>query len=283
MKSPATDAGFQPGDIIVKVNSSEIDTLADFRTAISNLDGGPIAITVKRGESTKELTLTPAKNKNDSFELGLWLRDGMAGIGTVTFYDPQAGVYGALGHSVSDIETGLIMPLDHGNIMPSSITGIMKGEPGTPGELQGEFDFDQTIGSVNLNTDAGIFGLLDDSNFTKSLKALPVGFEKDINLGEATILANIEGKDVREYSVEISKIFTGGDNRKMMVTVTDENLLAATGGIVQGMSGSPIIQNGKIIGAVTHVLVNNPEKGYGISMDSMLGTAYEGGGLENAA
>lgn len=273
--SPALDAGFAPGDVITQVNSDKISSLQDFRDAIDKTPGEAMTVRILRDSSEMQLTLTPVTNKEGSSELGLWLRDGMAGIGTVTFYDPRSGVYGALGHSVSDIETGTIMPLEAGTIMPASITSIIKGESGAPGELQGDFNFDTTIGTITTNSDAGIFGVLEDNNIANDIDALPVGSEKDITLGEATIMANIDGEEIKEYSVEISRIFSGGDNRKMMVTVTDDDLLAATGGIVQGMSGSPIIQNGKIVGAVTHVLINNPEKGYGISIDTMLSSAYK--------
>lgn len=273
--SPAVDAGFAPGDIITHVNSDEINSLNDFQSAISKTPNASMTVRIKRDGSEMQLNLTPAVNNKGIPELGLWLRDGMAGIGTVTFYDPESGIFGALGHSINDVKAGSIMPLKSGTIMPAKIMSVLRGEAGLPGELQGEFDFDKSIGTIDENTQSGIFGTLAETQMCEGKNTMPVGCEKDIKLGDATILANVDGEDVKEYSIEVSRIFTGGDNRKLMITVTDEELLAATGGIVQGMSGSPIIQNGKIIGAVTHVLINNPEKGYGISMDSMLKDFYK--------
>jgi len=272
--SPAKDAGMLPGDIITHVGADEVETLNDFRTAVDKTEGDAMTIRFTRGDNEMQVTLQPVKNENGHPELGIWLRDGLAGIGTVTFYDPQSGKFGALGHSVTDVETGSVVPLESGTIMPAKISSIIKGASGSPGELQGEFDFDKSLGAITENTSAGIFGKLEDASFTDGGKAYPVGSEDDLKLGPATILADINGEGAKEYAVEISRIFTGGDNRKMMVTVTDETLLEATGGIVQGMSGSPIIQNDKIVGAVTHVLIDNPQKGYGISISRMLETAF---------
>lgn len=272
--SPALDAGIAAGDIITQINKEKISSLEDFRKAIDAVSDRSMTVKIIRGQDELDLNLTPAVNKSGASELGLWLRDGMAGIGTVTFYDPKNGVYGALGHAVSDAESGSIIPLDSGTIMPASIISVIKGETGAPGELQGDFNFDKTIGTITDNCDAGIFGILEDDSMAADSKAISVGGEDDLKLGEATILSNIDGENVKEYSIEISRIFSGGDNRQMMITVTDQDLLNVTGGIVQGMSGSPIIQNGKIVGAVTHVLINNPLKGYGISIKTMLEAAY---------
>lgn len=272
---PAVDAGLVPGDIITHVNSDEIKSLDDFRDAIGKNPNGTMTVRLKRNGNEMQVNLTPAVNNDGAPELGLWLRDSMAGIGTVTFYDPKSGTYGALGHPVSDAQAGSTMPLKSGSIMPAKIMSVARGEAGRPGELQGEFDFNKSIGTICSNTDMGIFGILEETGIAGGKEAIPVGGESDIKLGEAKIMANIDGDDVKEFSIEISRIFSGGDNRKVMITVTDEDLLKATGGIVQGMSGSPIIQNGKLVGAVTHVLINNPEKGYGISMDSMLSAAFD--------
>lgn len=272
---PATDAGLVPGDIITHINADEIDTLDDFKTAIAKKPTETMTVRIKRDGQEMQFNLTPAINNDGAPELGLWLRDKMAGIGTVTFYDPESGTYGALGHSVSDAQAGSVIALKSGTITPAKIMSIAKGEAGHPGELKGDFDFNSNIGTINKNTEAGIFGTLEEPAIAEGKEAIPVGGERDIELGEAKIMANIDGEEVREFSIEISRIFSGGDNRKVMITVTDEELLKTTGGIVQGMSGSPIIQNDKLVGAVTHVLINNPEKGYGISMDSMLSAAFE--------
>jgi len=281
--SPAKDAGMLPGDIITHVGADAVETLNDFRAAVDKAGGEAMTIRFIRDDNEMQVTLQPAENASGHPELGIWLRDGLAGIGTVTFYDPQSGKFGALGHAVTDVETGSIVPLESGTIMPAKITSILKGASGAPGELQGEFNFDESLGTITENTNAGIFGKLENASLAEDGKAYPVGSEDDLKLGPATILADISGEGTKEYSIEISRIFSGGDSRKMMVTVTDETLLEATGGIVQGMSGSPIIQNDKIVGAVTHVLIDNPQKGYGISISRMLETGFSDSEQGNAA
>ncbi|MCL2828188.1 MAG: SpoIVB peptidase [Oscillospiraceae bacterium] len=268
--SPAKAAGLLPGDVITQVGTTRISSLAEFKAAIEKSGTEIMAVQIDRAGETLQTHLLPARDQSGANVLGLWLRDGMAGIGTVTFYDPASGLFGALGHSVSDVETGALVPLGEGAIMPATVKSVRKGEAGMPGELQGEFDFAKKIGSLTANTLTGIFGKLEDNVQFQQEKALPIGGAKDIALGPATILANINGKSIQEFDIEITRIFSGGDDRNMMITVTDPALITQTGGIVQGMSGSPIIQDGKIVGAVTHVLINNPEKGYGISIESML-------------
>jgi len=273
--APAAQAGLLPGDVITQVGQKKICSAAEFKEAITNSDGKTVTVQVTRpGEQRLRFNLTPAKDEAGAYELGLWLRDGMAGIGTVTFYDPKSGIFGALGHAVSDVETGSLMPLGTGCIMPATVTSARRGEPGTPGELKGEFRFETKLGTLFANTPTGIFGHAADSKTLTRGEPLPIGGAKELELGAAKILANVSGTEIREYDIEISRIFSGGDDRNMMITVTDPALLAITGGIVQGMSGSPIVQNGKLVGAVTHVLINNPEKGYGVSIDGMLANAY---------
>jgi stage IV sporulation protein B len=199
----------------------------------------------------------------------------MAGIGTMTYYDPATGTFGALGHGVSDHDTSLLMPLEEGSILYAEVAGVQKGAVGAPGLLQGAFKTNRDLGVLSSNTQCGIFGRLDDRSMIRGLTPLPVAARDEVEAGPATILSNVSGDEVREYSIEIIKIFAKNpsDPRDFMVRVTDPALLAATGGVVQGMSGSPILQNGKVVGAVTHVLVNDPTRGYAISMDSMLGAA----------
>ena len=272
--SPGTQAGLLPGDVITRVGDKEIRSAAAFRAAIEETGTEPVTVQVKRAEESLQLQITPVEKSGGGLELGLWLREGMAGIGTVTFYDPESGLFGALGHAVSDMETGALMPLGEGSILSATVKTVRRGEAGAPGELQGEFDFSKTIGSLYANTPTGIFGKAADSAELRVGEALPIGGARELELGAAKILANVSGREIQAFDIEISRIFSGGDDRNMMITVTDPALIALTGGIVQGMSGSPIVQKGKIIGAVTHVLINNPEKGYGISIDSMLSNAY---------
>lgn len=266
--SPAQDAGLLAGDVITAVGGRSIRSAQEFLTAAEKFDGGPVDVTVKRAGRALNYTVTPAKNSAGAYQLGLWLRDGVNGIGTMTYYDPESGEYGALGHGISDPDTGELIGSDSGAITRAEIDSVLKGAAGTPGELRGQIDFDAPIGTIDENTDGGIFGSVSAEI---AGEPVPVAAESEIALGPATILATVSEKGVQEFGIEISRVYRGtGDSRSMMLTVTDPDLLAATGGIVQGMSGSPILQNGKLIGAVTHVLVSDPTRGYGISIEDML-------------
>lgn len=242
------------------------------------LTGSPVAVQLTRAGQLIQFTVTPALSQEDGcWRLGLWLRDGIAGIGTVTFYDPETGLFGALGHSINDVDTGILLPLGDGTITSATVSDVQRGEKGKAGELHGAFDTESKLGEVKQNTSSGIFGTAF-CGFEGV--PIPVAEDSEIENGPATILANVEGSEVREYAVEISRAQSGG---RLMVTVTDPELLAATGGIVQGMSGSPIIQNGKLVGAVTHVLISDPTRGYGITISSMLRAAEEAQTLAIAA
>ena len=204
----------------------------------------------------------------------------MAGIGTMTFYDPETGVFGALGHGITDTETAQLMPLSSGAIMDSQVKAVKKGQQGAAGELKGEFELTQDMGTLNTNCEYGVFGTAEELRFGETLgAALPVAAPEEVTPGKATILANVSGDAVEEYQVEISKIFSTDGSRNLLLTVTDPALRAVTGGIVQGMSGSPILQNGKLVGAVTHVLLEDPTRGYGIFTENML----EAAGIEIAS
>lgn len=276
--SPAADCGIQPGDIIVRLGACEVSTSADFAEVAACLDGSPVAVQLTRAGQLIQYTVTPALSTEDGcWRLGLWLRDGIAGIGTVTFYDPETGLFGALGHSINDVDTGVVLPLGEGFISSATVSDVQKGEKGRAGELHGAFDSGTRLGSVTSNTSSGIFGQAM-SGFEGT--AMPVAEDGEIKNGQATIMANVSGSEVKEYSVEISRAQSGG---RLMVTVTDPELLSATGGIVQGMSGSPIIQDGKLIGAVTHVLISDPSRGYGITISSMLSAAEEAATMAIAA
>lgn len=271
-KSPAGDAGLLCGDIITRFNSRVTATASDFLTAASGMDGSPVELYVKRGDKDICFTIKPVQSSDGAYQLGLWLRDGVSGIGTVTFYDPASGIYGALGHGINDLESGALLPAAEGNILDAQVVDIVKGESGAPGELCGKYDRSAVLGTLDSNTVCGIFGKAADS--LSSGKALPVASSGEIKLGPAIILSNICDNEIKEYSVTISRIYRdGNDLRDIMLTITDPELLSATGGIVQGMSGSPIIQDGKIVGAVTHVLVNDPTRGYGIFIENMLEAA----------
>ena len=266
---PARAAGVFPGDLITEVDGKGVSTAEEFISAMSG-GGDKVSLTVIRGDKEILLTVKPVDCGEGVRKLGLWLRDGISGIGTITFYDPVSGLYGALGHSVSDMDSGVIMPVGSGSIMQSQIINIRRGECGTPGELCGCYDNGAVVGDIEKNTFSGIFGRIADGAYCVG-DTIPVADEDEIRTGEATIIANVSGESVGSYNIQITRVYSGDrSGRTMMIQITDPELLELTGGIVQGMSGSPIIQNGKLVGAVTHVLISDPAKGYGTSIRNML-------------
>ena len=269
---PARDAGVQEGDLIVGVNGEQISANDDLQKQIALSGGQPVELTLESDGSSRTVTVTPCADSYGVYRIGVLARDGMAGIGTLTYVDPETGAYGSLGHGICDNETGVLIPLRDGSLIESSVGSVQRGEVGEPGALQGEFDSDNAIGTVDENTESGIFGTLTDSSIYSSLESVPVASADEIEVGEAEILTNVEGDTVERYSVQVEKIYPEDDEygRGMMLRVTDPELIEKTGGIVQGMSGSPVLQNGKLIGAVTHVLVNDPTCGYAIGIERMI-------------
>ena len=272
---PAKECGLREGDIITHINSQEVDTIEQVQSLLQGLEGDKMSIRCLRGEKQMQMTAQAVKCTSDGeYKLGAWIRDSMAGIGTMTFYDPATGTFGALGHGINDVDTCRLMPLQSGGIMEASVTQVRKGTKGNPGQLKGAFEIGD-IGDLRANTEGGVFGVLKNSDLVAGMPAMEVARPAEVRVGPATILSNISGETVKEYAVEITKVIPAedGDTRDLMLTVTDRELLNTTGGIVQGMSGSPILQNGKIVGAVTHVLVNDPTTGYGIFIENMLNMA----------
>ena len=201
--------------------------------------------------------------------MGVWLRDSMAGIGTMTFWDPDTGVFAALGHGINDVDTAALMPLESGGIMAATVSGVERGRVGAPGELHGDFDLTADLGSLYANTSQGVFGRTAQP-LSDRAETVEVARADQVRTGPATILSNIRGDQVEEFQVEITHVSRSGDGtRNLMLEVTDPKLLSATGGIVQGMSGSPILQDGRLAGAVTHVLIDDPTRGYGIFAENM--------------
>lgn len=266
----AKKAGLKTGDILIKVDGQPVQTAEDLQKAVSQAKGD-VVLTVRRGQQELNITLTPQSTQDRQKRLGIYVREGIAGVGTVTYYDPDSGRFGALGHGVSDSE-GNLLPLKSGNALDAEVVAVKKGKVGAPGQLRGAFQEENIIGTLSANTKCGIFGT--SSAGWKGI-ALPVAEISEIHTGPATILSNVSGTEVREYSVEILKLYPGEKacGRNLLLHVTDTALLEATGGIVQGMSGSPILQDGRFIGAVTHVLVNDPTTGYGIFLENMLQAA----------
>lgn len=267
---PAKKAGLKTGDILYTVNGEQISSGDEFAEAVQEGGGSDVVLEGERDDVAIRVTVQPVKSTADaSYHLGLLVRDSMAGIGTITYIDPSDGSFGALGHAVCECDSGTKLPLEDGSLMPAAVVSVKKGQKGEPGELIGSFQMQTNLGSITRNTAYGIFGRLDTN--AVSGKAIPVAGKKEIQVGEAEILTCVSGTKPKKYSIRIERI-TGQDEtgKSMAIRVTDSELLQATGGIVQGMSGSPILQNGKLVGAVTHVLVNDPERGYGISAESMI-------------
>lgn len=276
----AKACGLKEGDIITALGGESLDTIEELRACLNANGGSDAELTVKRGSRTLTLEASPRRDESGEYRLGAWVRDSMAGIGTMTFYDPQSGTFGALGHGVTDVDTGKLLPLDHGGIMNASVKAVKKGEHGAPGELKGEFDFSRDCGTLYANTESGIFGKLSAQDAeTIGGKTYPIAKKEEVRPGQATILAAVSGKETKEYAIEIEKVYPAPDTaRNLLLRVTDEELLAQTGGVVQGMSGSVIVQNDRIVGAVTHVLLDDPSRGYGIFIGNMLdaaGLSYE--------
>ena len=269
-RNPARALGIEIGDSIESIGGRQVKTNEDIGAIVSASNGGPLSIVYYRNGNRKEGTISPACDIIDGvYKLGLWVRDSTAGIGTISFYDPQTSVFGALGHAVCDVDTGEILPISSGEIVEVTISGVEKGQNGVPGELKGTFSNSIPKGSVYVNNDTGVFGVLFSAPTQRP--AIPIGLKQEIRNGEATILSTVEGTTPKEYKVMIEKISLNDGNitKNMIVKIVDPELLEITGGIVQGMSGSPIIQNGKIIGAVTHVLINDPTRGYAIFIENM--------------
>lgn len=271
---PARQCGLREGDIITAVGGRHISSTEQVQALLQTNGGEPLALTVHRGQRTLSMTACPVQNSGGTWQLGAWIRDSMAGIGTLTYYDPSTGQYGALGHGITDVDTAQLMPLSSGSIMETTVKAVKKGVKGDPGELKGDFSVQRDVGTVTVNSDGGIFGTVADAGFLTGGTPVPVASPSQVKTGRATILATVHGDDTAEYTVDIVRVYgDGASTRNMLLHITDQRLLDATGGIVQGMSGSPILQNGRIVGAVTHVLLNDPTRGYGIFLENMLSMA----------
>lgn len=270
--NPAKEAGLQQGDIIVKVDGEKISSNAQISQAIQNSDGKVLKFSIMRNKKEKTLNFKPVLSSTDNkYKAGLWVRDSSAGVGTITFIDKQSKSFAGLGHAVCDIDTGEIMPLSSGDIVSASVNGTYKGKSGTTGELCGVFD-NKVLGTLLVNGSTGVYGSL--KTIDQSQKEIPVAMSYEVKEGPAQIISTINQKETKTYDIYIEKIYhyNNNSNKNMVIRVTDKELLEKTGGIVQGMSGSPIIQDGMLVGAVTHVFVNNPEKGYAIFAEEMINT-----------
>jgi stage IV sporulation protein B len=269
--NPAFAAGLRLYDNIIKINGKEISGNTDVTNVVSG--GGEIALTFLRAGKEKTVKVTPIFSEAEKrYTLGLWLKDSGAGIGTLT-YVTSDGYFGGLGHGICDGDTGELVPITSGSVLGVTLNGIVKGQRGAPGELKGYFNSSK-IGAIFKNSDVGVFGALAQIPDSIKEKTYSIGLKGELREGKATVLCTLDDNVRREYSIEISNINRNSDGNKCFnIKITDDRLIGATGGIVQGMSGSPIIQNGKLVGAVTHVLINDPTTGYGIFIENMLNAA----------
>lgn len=270
--SPAKYA-LQKGDYILKIDGEKVENKKQLIRLVEESEGEDMVLTIRRNDEITDVVIEPDINKSNEWKLGIWIRDNAQGIGTMT-YEGTDHTFGALGHGINDVDTSILMNLEEGMLYKTEIVGITRGANGAPGELTGyiEYDSDNVIGEITENTAEGIFGICDESRMEKSTyEPIPIALKQEIELGPAQIICSVSGEP-EFYDVEIVEVNLEHENvnRGIVIRVADEKLLTLTGGIIQGMSGSPIIQNGKLAGAVTHVLVNDSTKGYGIFIEEML-------------
>lgn len=274
--SPAKDAGIKPGDIIKFFNDEPVSNVAELSAAIKKSEGASCPVTLYRDNKTVNTTIQPGISSDDGqIKIGAWVKDAASGIGTITFYNPETKFFAALGHGICDGDSGKILDVSDGEILSSTIVSVDKGKKRSPGELNGVFsENSECLGHIEENRQSGICGTVTEK-FSLLHQPVCIAKKEEIKTGTAYILANVEGNLTEKFDIEIIRIISTNDTslKNMVIKITDNKLLEKTGGIVQGMSGSPIIQNGKLVGAVTHVFVNDPTRGYGIFIENMLAEA----------
>ncbi len=273
-KKPYENSGIKEGDRIVQINQNQIDNTDDLMEAVNQSNGNKISVQYVRDEKTITTSIKPVKNSSNEYKIGLWVRDAAAGVGTLTFYEPASGMFATLGHGIMDIDTSDLIKIANGELVTTNILSITKGTKGNPGEIRGTIEAGHTIGNISKNTKFGVFGTINKTPYltVSDENAMQVALREEIKTDKAQIICELENGKKEYYDIEIQKVFVNNnkDNKSMLIKITDLKLLKKTGGIIQGMSGAPIIQNGKFVGAVTHVLVNDPTIGYGVFADIML-------------
>lgn len=271
---PYENSGIEEGDMIVSIDDTTVTCTADLVETVNQSNGKQIRIKYIREGEDCQTSITPVKGSDNKYKLGLWVRDAAAGVGTVSFYDPTTKTFAALGHGILDVDTEQLINIANGDFITTKILSITKGKKGNPGKISGTIENQTTIGQVSKNTEFGVYGKLKNLSALNIdiSKAMEVATRDEIETGPAKIMCTLENNNTKEYDVEIQKIYKNNNenNKSMLVKVTDPELIEKTGGIIQGMSGSPIIQDNKIVGALTHVLVNDPEMGYGVFADLMI-------------
>ena len=273
-QKPYEKTGIETGDKIVKINNTKINNTDELITCVNSSKGKEITITYISNNEEETAELKPVQTGENEYKLGLWVRDAAAGVGTLTFYEPQTGQFGALGHGINDVDTYELIDIANGELVTANIIDIVKGEDGTPGEIRGVIDGGTTIGTISKNTNYGVYGKVENMAKlnTNNTNEIEVANRNEITTGKAQIMCELENGKIENYEIEIQKIFieNNQNNKSMLIKITDKNLIEKTGGIIQGMSGAPIIQNGKFVGAVTHVLVNDSKMGYAVFADLMI-------------
>ena len=271
---PYENTGIQEGDTIVQIENDEITGTKELIQKVNSSKGKELNLKYVRDGKILECAISPVKTSASEFKLGLWVRDSAAGIGTMTYYEPETKNFAALGHGITDVDTGKLINISNGQFITTKVLSIIKGEDGAPGKIQGSISEQSNIGTIKKNSIFGIYGVAEDVQKIKidPNKKMNVATRNEIELGEATILCSLDDEKTKEYKIQIEKIYLNNnyDNKSMLIKVTDKELIEKTGGIIQGMSGSPVIQNGKFIGAITNVLVNDPTKGYVVFGDLMI-------------
>ena len=267
---PAEQGGLQVGDVIKNVNAAAVKTNEDLQHAIVGCCGEPVRFRIQRADKELVKTVTPQKNMTGMYLLGAWVRDSCAGIGTVTFYDPQNGSFAALGHGICDKDTGGLLPLGSAEVVQVRVNSVTKSAEGKAGSLNGYFS-DTPLGNLTKNTLCGIYGTTNDKKQQKNV-TVEIADNDAVHTGKAQVYTTVEGSECAAYDAEITKLcdFSAALNENFVIKITDKQLLDKCGGIVQGMSGSPIVQEGKLVGAVTHVFLNDPQEGYGITAQNMV-------------
>lgn len=268
--NPSKDAGISVGDVIVMINSTKVYSSKDVEKILNDNNGNAYQITVKRSGRLRTFTVLPVYVPEEScYKAGMWVRDSTAGIGTITFYNPESNAVAALGHPITDVDTGEIMPILNGEAVETRVTSVIKSSENETGSLCCDF-LSKSIGSLTKNTNDGVYGKYNDKTDLSACNEYEVAPAQEIEKGFAQIICSVDADGPKVYSAEIERIFFNDKQKNMIIKITDEELISKTGGIVQGMSGTPIIQNGKLVGAITHVIVNNPKKGYAIFAQKML-------------
>ena len=272
-KRPYENSGIEQGDTIIAINNNEVSNTNELIEEVNNSNGNAITVKYEKNNETLETSITPVKSGNE-YKLGLWVRDAAAGVGTLTFYEPNTNSFMALGHGISDIDTEKIVDIASGELITASILTIKKGVKGTPGEIRGTIENGNNIGKIGKNTNLGVYGTVTNKNYLNisGREEMEVATRSEIQEGKAQIICQLDNNGRKTHEIEIEKIYLANntDNKSMLIKVTDKELLEKTGGIIQGMSGAPVIQNGKFVGAVTNVLVNDPTQGYAIFGDMMI-------------